>query len=126
MNRATPVQRQGQIAAAARWKKAVLAIAGGLAFILLVLIALATLFPPKIKMSPAPGSRDVPVGSQLEISTSWLRGSIGSVTVKEISLDPTGAPVSEKTIEGNLKGSVFNAGDGGPLFLQSDSRYEVS
>ena len=126
MNRATPVQHQRLFASAARWKKAALAVAGGLVFVLLVLVALAVLFPPKIKMSPEPGSRDVPVGKQLEISSSWLRGSIESVAVKEISLDATGAPVSEKSLEGKLNSSIFITDDGGPVFLQPDSRYEVT
>ena len=126
MNRATPLQHQRQIAAIARWKKVILAIAGGLAFLLLVFTSLATLLPPTVKMSPEPGSGDVTIGKQLEISASWMRGSINSVAVKEISLDPTGAQVSEKLVEGRLANNVFITNDGSPLLLQPDSRYEVT
>lgn len=125
MNRATPVQQQRAFGAAARGKAAALIVISGLALIILAYISMASLFPPSVKISPASGSMDVPVNSQLEISTSWLRGSIESVAVREISLDPGGAPVSEKPVNGFLQGDVFLA-ENGPMFLKPDSRYEVT
>lgn len=88
-------------------------------------IVLGSLLPPKVNISPGDGESEVAVDSQLKVSTSWLRGSVEQVTLKETTLDPSGTAVSERTIEGRLNGSVFVTSDGSPV-LKPDARYEVT
>jgi len=85
---------------------------------------MGSLFPPEIKIKPDNGSKDVTIDQQLQVNTSWMRGKITEVTVREITLDPIGAVVSDKIIEGSLNGDIFTPADGGQL-LKPDSRYEV-
>ncbi len=88
-------------------------------------LSLAALFPASVSINPNDGSQDITVDGQLKISASWMRGSIKSVTVKEITLDPLGASAGEHVIDGSLNGDTFTRSDGQPL-LHTDSRYEVT
>ena len=107
-------------------KRAVIVIAlSVLAVAILAYICLAAIFPPSVKIDPSPGSNDVPVDSQLKVSTSWFRGSINDVSVKETTLDPTGAPVGVRNVEGTLKDGIFVTTSGEPL-LRTDSRYDIT
>ncbi|MFA6001385.1 MAG: L,D-transpeptidase [Thermoleophilia bacterium] len=125
MSRATTIQHQGISSPSAK-KRAVIVIAlSVLAVAILAYISMAAIFPPAVKIDPSPGSNDVPVDSQLKVSTSWLRGSIKDVSVKEISLDPTGASMGVRDIEGSLKDGIFVTTSGEPL-LRTDSRYDIT
>lgn len=107
-------------------KRAVIVIAlAMLAVAILAYISLAAIFPPSIKIDPSPGSNDIPVDSRLKVSTSWLRGDITDVRVKETTLDPTGAPLGTREVDGALKDGVFVTASGEPL-LRTDSRYEIT
>lgn len=101
-----------------------IAMVSVLAAFMLAYIITASLFPPAVKINPENGSKDVSVDRQLTISTSWMRGSITSVIVKEISLDPLGNPTSNRVIEGRMVGDAFVPNDGSPL-LKNDAKYEV-
>ena len=92
---------------------------------LVAYLSMAAIFPAAVSISPEDGSKDVTVDQPLQISTSWMRGTIKNVTVKEITLDPLGAPVSDTMIAGRLNGDYFTRDDGQPL-LRPDSRYEVA
>lgn len=125
MSRTTSIQRPGSLGTAYRHRNAL--VIGLAALVLLVVgyVAVGTLLPPRVKISPGNGASDVPVDSQLKVSTSWLRGNVQKVTIKEIALGPDGAPTSERYIEGRLDGDEFVTGDGSPL-LRPDARYEVT
>lgn len=125
MSTATPAQQTGFAKLAVR-RRALIVIAltlVGLAF--LGYLSLASLFPPSIKVSPDNGSKDISIENNLQISTSWMRGKINNVLVKEISLDPLGSPIGEKEVDGRLEGDVFVRNDGEST-LKPDSRYEVT
>lgn len=125
MSRATTIQHQSTSSSMAK-KRAVIVIAlSVLAVAILAYICLAAIFPPSVKIDPSPGSNDVPVDSQLKVSTSWFRGSINDVSVKETTLDPTGAPVGVRNVEGTLKDGIFVTTSGEPL-LRTDSRYDIT
>src|SRR5665648_634297 len=125
MSTATPAQQTGFAKLAVR-RRALIVIAltlVGLAF--LGYLSLASLFPPSIKVSPDNGSKDISIENNLQISTSWMRGNINNVLVKEISLDHLGSPIGEKEVDGRLEGDVFVRNDGEST-LKPDSRYEVT
>ncbi len=124
MSRATTLPGRRTFRTDGRRKPAVLAVSAAVALMVLY-AALASLFPAGIDISPAVGSMDVPAGQQLHVSASWLRGSINSVQVKEIPLDPAGASTGAKQIEGHMENGVFVT-PSGPLQFKSDTRYEVS
>ncbi len=126
MSRVTSIQRHNSIPLNSRRRRAI-ALAGIslLAVIILIYITLGSVFPASVKISPADGSKEVPLDQQLKISTSWLRGSIKSVTVKETSLDPAGSSTGEKNIDGHLQDGVFLT-SGGPMQLHSNCRYDVT
>lgn len=124
MSRATPVQNSRWTISVTR-RKSVFAVATALiAVVFLGYLSMASLFPPQIKIKPENGSKDVAIDQQLQVNTSWMRGEIKNVTVREISLDPLGTMISDNIIEGSLDGDVFTRADGGQL-LRPDSRYEV-
>lgn len=125
MSRATPIQNQKIARSTARWKPIAIIIVTILAALVVAYVIVASLFPPAVKIQPESGSRDVPVGEELKISTSWMRGTVKSVTVREISLDPLGNAIGDRIIEGQLVDGVFLTGDGSPL-LKPDARYEVT
>jgi hypothetical protein len=125
MSRATSVQQSG-FSASAKKRKAILVIA--LALLVVVFfgyLSMASLFPASVKIKPDNDSKDIRLDDQLQISTSWMRGNIKNVIVKEISLDPLGAPTGSKEIEGRLNGDLFTRNDGESV-LHPDSRYEVT
>jgi len=125
MSRATTIQHQ-RISSPTAKKRAVIVIAlSVLAVAILIYVSMASIFPPSVKIEPSPGSNDVPVDTQLKVSTSWLRGSIKDIRVKETALDPTGAPIGEREIEGTLKDGIFVTTSGEPL-LRPDSRYDIT
>ncbi len=124
MSKATTIQRNSGKATASR--KTIMIVGGAIvALLILSYISMASVFPASIKVSPADGSQDVAVDQQISVSTSWLRGKINSVTVKQSSLNPAGASLGDKTINGHLQDGVFVT-DSGPLKLEQDSRYEVT
>lgn len=96
-----------------------------IAFMVLAYIVFASLFPATIKVSPENGSRDIPVDSQIKISSSWLRGHVNSVEVKEVLLDAVGSSKGERLIDGRLDGGFFVPIDGRQL-LKADARYEIT
>ncbi|MHB8922600.1 MAG: L,D-transpeptidase family protein [Thermoleophilia bacterium] len=124
MSRATPIERQNA-GVYPRRKPFAIAVVSVLAVLLFAYIVLASLFPPVVKVNPENGSRDITLDGRLTVSTSWMRGSITSVTVKEISLDPLGNPTSTRLVEGKMAGDTFVPDDGNPL-LKYDAKYEVS
>lgn len=125
MSRATPIHHQKLARAGTGRKTVAVILLTALVVLVVAYILLTSLFPPQVKVEPASGSRDVPVDSSLTISTSWMRGSISAVTVKETRLDPLGNPLASRVIDGKLKDGVFITGEGGQL-LRPDSRYEVT
>jgi len=124
MNRATPIPQEKISEASSRWRSAIIISVIVAVLVLIGTLTLSTIFPPAVRISPEADSREVPVDTQLKISTSTLRGSIDNVEVKETLLDPMGTPVSESTITGSLENGVFVA-DNGPL-LKPDARYDVT
>jgi len=124
MSRATPLQSSKPAGSVTRRNTAFVISAALIAVVFLGYLSMASLFPPEIKIKPESGSKDVSIDQQLQIFTSWMRGEVKNVTVREITLDPLGATVSDKIIEGSLNGDVFTRADGGQL-LRPDSRYEV-
>ncbi len=102
-------------------------VLGAMAVVVLIVLyaSLASLFPAGVDISPAAGSMDVPAGQQIHVSASLLRGSINSIQVKQIPLDPAGASQGAKQVEGHLENGVFVTSSG-PLELKSDTRYEVT
>ncbi len=94
------------------------------AFLLLVVPAMGTLFPPSVSVSIEDGSREIPVDKKLEITTSSFRGTINSVEVRQTSLDPLGTPTGDRVVEGRLVDGVFVADEGATL--SPDSRYDVT
>jgi len=103
-------------------------IVGAVAVVVLIFFAylsMASLFPASISISPENGSTDIPLDGELKVSASWMRGNIKNVTVKQVSLDPLGAPTQSAMIDGQLNGNLFVRSDGQPV-LQPDSRYEVT
>ncbi len=124
MNRVTPIPQQSLNRASSR-RRSIIGISLVIAvFSLVGALTLSAIFPPAVKISPATGSREVPVDTLLKISASRFRGSINSVEVKETLLDPMGTPVSEERLSGRLEGGVFMP-DRGPL-LKPDARYEIT
>lgn len=125
MSRATTIEQQ-KIAGMATRKKAIILIAVlVVAFAILGLLVIGAVFPPAVTVTPADGSVDVPPDSQLRISASSYRGEITNVTVKETSLDPIGAAVDERVIDGTLVGGTFVPDDGSDL-LKPDARYDIT
>ena len=125
MNRAAPIEHQGIKGSVARKRSAIVVALSVFAIILIAYILMASIFPPSVKIDPSNGSDDVTVDSQLKIGTSWLRGTIKDVRVKEIILDPTGAPTSTREIAGEVKNGVFVVANGEPL-LHTDARYDIT
>ncbi|MHB1390719.1 MAG: L,D-transpeptidase [Thermoleophilia bacterium] len=123
MSRAIPIERK-KTGVITRRKPVAIAMASALAAIVLAYIIMASLFPPAIKVSPANGDRDVTLEGKLTISTSWMRGSITGVVVREISLDPLGNPINTRVVEGKMLDNTFVPDDGNPL-LKYDAKYEV-
>lgn len=113
------------VRAGAGRKVAAVLLLGGFAALVISYILLTSLFPPHVKVNPETGSRDVPLDTPISISTSWLRGNITSIAVKETRLDPLGNPVSNRVIDGRLEGGVFVPREEGQL-LKPDSRYDVA
>ncbi len=126
MSRASTIRNSPsvQTKSTARRKTAVAAVVA-LAVFVLGYIILAALVPPSVGISPGDSSREVPVDSQLKVSTSWMRGSVNSVKVKETMLDPAGNPTSQTDVKGHLEGNGFVRDDGSPL-LKQDARYDVT
>ena len=124
MSRATPLQQPRFTESASRRKAAFVVSITIIVAAFLTYLSIASIFPPKVSIKPENGSKDVAVDNQLQISTSWMRGDIKKVTVKEISLDPLGAQTDERIVDGKLRGNIFVRNDGEPL-LHPDSRYEV-
>ncbi len=125
MSRATTISSRRTGWPASRHRPVVTAAAAVVALIIILYVLLATLFPASVDISPALGSTDVPVGQQLQISASWLRGTINSVAVKEVPLDPAGASTGAKQVEGHLENGLFMT-PSGPLQFKPDTRYEVT
>ena len=123
MSRATPVQNS-RTSDKVRRNTAFVIVAALVAVVFLGYLSMASLFPPEIKIQPENGSKDVTLDQELQVFTSWMRGEVKNVSVREITLDPLGATVSDTIIEGSLNGDVFTRADGTPL-LRPDSRYEV-
>lgn len=123
MSSATPVQKS-KSAGSVRRNTAFVIGATIVAVIFLGYLSMASLFPPEIKIKPENGSKDVTTDQELQVFTSWMRGEVKNVSVREITLDPLGATVSDKVIAGALNGDVYMRADGEPL-LRPDSRYEV-
>jgi len=118
--------QQPRLADAANHRKAIIIIAlTVLAVCLMGYVAFAALFPPSVKISPEDGSKDIGVDNELQIATSWMRGDIKNVSVKEVNLDPLGSATGSKEIEGQLAGGIFTRNDGEPV-LHADARYEVT
>ena len=124
MSRATPVQHPRLAESATRRKAGIVIAVVVVAMALFAYLSMAAIFPPAISISPEDGSKDVAADQSLQISTSWMRGNIKNVTVREITLDPLGATVSDTVIAGHLEGDFFIRDDGQPL-LRPDSRYDV-
>lgn len=125
MSRATTIQHKSGGKTTARRKTIMIAGAAVVALLVLSYISMASVFPAGIKVSPADGSQDVSLDQQISVSTSWMRGHINSVSVKQSSLNPSGASVGDKTINGHLGGGIFVT-DNGPLKLEQDSKYAVT
>ncbi|MCL4473495.1 MAG: L,D-transpeptidase [Actinobacteria bacterium] len=125
MSRTTSV-KPTRTATSATKRKAIIVFASAILVLLFLgYLSMASLFPAGVSVNPGDGSQDVAIDNQIKISTSWMRGSVKTVTVKEITLDPLGAPAGEKMIDGTLNGDTFVRSDGETL-LHPDSRYEIT
>ncbi|MHB0915777.1 MAG: L,D-transpeptidase [Thermoleophilia bacterium] len=120
----TTIEQPAPAGLAGRKKAIALIAVVAVAFAVLGLLAFGAIFPPAITISPANGGVDVALDSQIRVFASSFRGEIISVTVTEIALNPIGASLSERPVEGDLVGDSFVPIDGSSL-LRADARYEV-
>ncbi|RJQ43223.1 MAG: L,D-transpeptidase [Gaiellales bacterium] len=95
------------------------------AFAILGLLVFGAVFPPSVSISPTDGSIDISSDDLLKISASSYRGEILGVTVRQTTLDPMGASIEERDIEGSLVNGVFIPASGDSLF-EPDSLYDVT
>lgn len=124
MNQATGIEEGAIHQAHSRRRTLIIVGVAVVAFLVVLVLALGTLFPPSVNMNIDDGAHEVPVDKELKISASSFRGQINSVEVKQISLDPLGTPLEERVVGGRLEGGAFVM-DGSEA-LSPDSRYDVT
>ena len=103
-----------------------LSIIIGLVVIGLVLLLLV--FPPRISASPGDAATNVnPANQWLEIGTSRWGASISAVTVSESRIEADGTRDAAKTLDGHLDNGRFVAADGSnPLVPDAEYRVTVT
>ena len=107
------------------WRVAIIATTL-LAILVIGIVLLLVVFPPRITVSPTDGASEVdPETSYLEVSTSRWGASVTGVQVESAFIAPDGSRINEAMVSGNLEQGRYLLKNGSNP-LEHDTEYSVT